>query len=330
MKTLITGASGFVGNAVMRKCLERGEDVRVMVRAGSDRRLINEYPVEIVEGDLTKRESLDSALNNCRHLYHVAADYRLWSRYPEELYQSNVEGTRNIMLAALEQSLERIVYTSSVATLGLNADASPANENTPVSLDDMVGDYKRSKYLAEREVDKLVTEQGLPAVIVNPSTPVGPGDIKPTPTGQMILDAITGKMPAYVDTGLNIVHVDDVAEGHLAAMDKGKAGESYILGAADMTLQEILVYIADLIDQKPPAIKLPHELILPIAWVMERVASVTHQPPRVTVSGVQLAKKKMYFSHSKAATVLGYSPRSAQLALSDAVDWFRSSLFRAR
>jgi len=299
MKTLITGASGFVGNAVMRKCLERGEDVKVMVRAGSDRRLINEYPVEIVEGDLTKRESLDSALNDCRYLYHVA----------------------------LEQSLERIVYTSSVATLGLNADASPANENTPVSLDDMVGDYKRSKYLAEREVDKLIAEQGLPAVIVNPSTPVGPGDIKPTPTGQMILDAITGKMPAYVDTGLNIVHVDDVADGHLAAMDKGKIGDSYILGSADMTLQEILIYIAGLIEQKPPAIKLPHNLILPIAWIMERVASVTHQPPRVTVSGVQLAKKRMFFSHNKAASVLGYSPRSAQLALSDAVEWFQSPFF---
>ena len=221
MKTLITGASGFVGSAVMRKCLARGEDVRVLVRENSDRRLITEHPVEVVVGDLNDPNSLNAALKDCHYLYHVAADYRLWSRNPEELYQSNVEGTRNIMLAALQQGIQRIVYTSSVATLGLHADGSAANEDSPVSLSDMIGDYKRSKYLAEREVDNLIAEQNLPAVIVNPSTPVGAGDIKPTPTGQMILDAVTGKMPAYVDTGLNIVHVEDVADGHLAAMDRG-------------------------------------------------------------------------------------------------------------
>ena len=327
MTTLVTGASGFVGNAVMRHCLAREEKVRVLVRANSDRRLIDNYQVEVVQGDLSDRDSLEAALNGCDYLYHVAADYRLWSRYPEQLYQSNVDGTRNIMLAALDQKVKRIVYTSSVATLGLHADGSPSDETTPVSLSDMVGDYKRSKYLAEREVESLIIERGLPAVIVNPSTPVGPGDLKPTPTGQMILDAITGKMPAYVDTGLNIVHVDDVAIGHLSAMDKGEIGESYILGAADMTLQEILAYIAKLIEQKPPVVKLPHNLILPIAWVMERIASVTHQPPRVTVSGVQLAKKKMFFSHAKAKDVLDYSPRSAHSALADAVEWFQSPYF---
>lgn len=323
MKTLITGASGFVGNAVMRKCLARGNDVRVLVRANSDRRLLNEKEVDIVTGDLNDPASLQSALKDCQHLYHVAADYRLWSQNPEELYQSNVDGTRNIMQAALDQGVERIVYTSSVATLGLHADGSAANEDSPVSLADMVGDYKRSKYLAEREVDQLVNEQNLPAVIVNPSTPIGPGDIKPTPTGQMILDAITGQMPAYVDTGLNIVHVDDVADGHIAAMDKGVIGERYILGAMDMTLQEILTHIAELIQQKPPSVKLPHNLILPVAWCMERIASVTGTPPRVTVSGVKLAKKKMFFSHLKASQKLDYQPRSVDLALSDAVDWFK-------
>jgi len=324
MTTLITGASGFVGSAVMRKCLARGEDVRVLVRENSDRSLIREHPVEVVVGDLTDQASLESALKNCQYLYHVAADYRLWSKDPNELYQSNVDGTRNIMLAALQQGVERIVYTSSVATLGLHTDGSPANEDSPVSLDDMVGDYKRSKYLAEREVDKLVAEQKLPAVIVNPSTPVGAGDIKPTPTGQMILDAVTGQMPAYVDTGLNIVHVEDVADGHLSAMDQGAIGERYILGAADMTLQEILSYIFSEIGQKPPTIKLPHNLILPVAWGMERIASVTGKPPRVTVSGVQLAKKKMFFSHAKASKHLSYSPQPAEQALSDAIKWFQS------
>jgi len=323
MKTLITGASGFVGSAVMRKCLERGEDVRVLVRENSDRRLVADQSVEVVVGDLNDRASLDAALKGCQHLYHVAADYRLWSRDQNELYQSNVEGTRNIMLAALEQAVDRIVYTSSVATLGLNTDGSASNEDTPVTLDDMIGDYKRSKYLAEREVDKLVSEKNLPAVIVNPSTPVGPGDIKPTPTGQMILDAITGKMPAYVDTGLNIVHVDDVADGHLAAMDQGTIGDRYILGSQDMTLQEILTAIATTINTKPPSIKLPHNLVLPIAWCMERVASITGTPPRVTVAGVQLAKKRMFFSHAKASTQLDYSPRPSEHALSDAISWFQ-------
>lgn len=323
MKTLITGASGFVGSAVMRQCLARGEDVRVLVRENSDRSLITKHSVEVVVGDLTNRASLEAALENCQHLYHVAADYRLWSRDPNELYQSNVDGTRNIMLAALQQGVERIVYTSSVATLGLHADGSAANEDSPVSVNDMIGDYKRSKYLAEREVDKLVVEQNLPAVIVNPSTPVGPGDIKPTPTGQMILDAVTGQMPAYVDTGLNIVHVDDVADGHLAAMDRGVIGERYILGSADMSLQEILTIIANTINQKPPSVKLPHNLVLPIAWCMERVASITGTPPRVTVSGVQLAKKRMFFSHAKASQHLGYVPRPADQALRDAVAWFQ-------
>ena len=277
----------------------------------------------MVVGDLNDPNSLNAALKDCHYLYHVAADYRLWSRNPEELYQSNVEGTRNIMLAALQQGIQRIVYTSSVATLGLHADGSAANEDSPVSLSDMIGDYKRSKYLAEREVDNLIAEQNLPAVIVNPSTPVGAGDIKPTPTGQMILDAVTGKMPAYVDTGLNIVHVEDVADGHLAAMDRGIIGERYILGAVDMTLQEILSYIFKSIDQKPPTIKLPHNLILPIAWLMERIALVTNSPPRITVSGVQLAKKRMFFSHAKASQKLSYSPRPAEQALDDAVKWFQ-------
>jgi len=329
--TLVTGASGFVGSALVRKLIEAAHPVRVLLRPASDRRNIEKLPVEVALGDLGDKTALERALEGCTALFHVAADYRLWARHPQQLYQSNVAGTANIMQAALKARVGRIVYTSSVATLGLNADRSPADENTPVTLDDMIGHYKRSKFLAEAEVKRMIAEQGLPAVIVNPSTPVGPRDVKPTPTGRMVLDAACGRTPAYVDTGLNLVHVDDVAQGHLLAFEQGVVGERYVLGGRNMTLQEILIEVARITGQKPPRVKLPHNLILPIAYLSEAWAWLTNGPePRATVDGVRLSKKYMYFSIEKARRELGYNPRPAEEALKDAVEWFRANGYCGR
>jgi len=322
MKTLITGASGFIGSAVMRLLLEADHDVRAIVRPGSDRRNLDGLPVEIFEGDLQDKTSLEDAVKDCNAVFHVAADYRLWIPDPDNMYQTNVAGTRNLMLASAEAGVEKIVYTSSVAVLGLNKDGSPANEDTPISADDMIGHYKRSKYLAEKEVTKLINENALPAVIVNPSTPLGPRDIKPTPTGNIILETLNDRMPAYVDTGLNIAHVDDVAKGHLLAFEKGKIGERYILGGENLSLQTILGIICELIDKKPPSIKLPHNLVLPIAWCMERWAEISKKEPRATVDEVRMSKKLMYFSSDKAIKELGYEIRPAKEAIKDAIDWF--------
>ncbi|MCH6578675.1 MAG: NAD-dependent epimerase/dehydratase family protein, partial [Proteobacteria bacterium] len=262
MTALVTGATGFVGSAVARKLIGAGKAVRVLVRADSDRRNIDGLRVEALEGELGDRASLARALEGCDALYHVAADYRLWVPDPDRMYANNVEGTRNIMEAALDAGVGRIVYTSSVAVLGLHPDGTPADEDLPVSVDDMIGHYKRSKFLAEEEVRRMVSEQGLPAVIVNPSTPIGPRDIKPTPTGRMIVEAAAGRMPAYVDTGLNLVHVDDVALGHLLAFERGRVGERYILGAENLSLREILTEIAGMVGRRPPRIRLPHNLLL--------------------------------------------------------------------
>ena len=324
--TLVTGASGCVGSALVRKLIAAAHQVRVLLRPTSDLRNIEGLPVEVALGDLTDKNSLERALEGCNALYHAAADYRLWARHPQQLYQNNVAGTVNIMQAALKAGVERIVYTSSVATLGLHADGSPADENTPVTLNDMIGHYKRSKFLAEAEVKRMIAGQGLPAVIVNPSTPVGPRDIRPTPTGRMVLDAACGRTPAYVDTGLNLVHVDDVAQGHLLAFERGVAGERYILGGRNMTLKEILTEIARISGQKPPRVKLPHNLVLPIAYLSEAWAWLTNGPePRATVDGVRLSKKYMFFSIEKARRELGYNPRPVEEALKDAVEWFRAN-----
>ena len=324
--TLVTGASGCVGSALVRKLIAAAHQVRVLLRPTSDLRNIEGLPVEVALGDLTDKNSLERALEGCNALYHAAADYRLWARHPQQLYQNNVAGTVNIMQAALKAGVERIVYTSSVATLGLHADGSPADENTPVTLNDMIGHYKRSKFLAEAEVKRMIAGQGLPAVIVNPSTPVGPRDIRPTPTGRMVLDAACGRTPAYVDTGLNLVHVDDVAQGHLLAFERGVAGERYILGGRNMTLQELLTEIARISGQKPPRVKLPHNLVLPIAYLSEAWAWLTNGPePRATVDGVRLSKKYMFFSIEKARRELGYNPRPVEEALKDAVEWFRAN-----
>lgn len=324
MTTLVTGASGFVGSAVVRQLLDAGHRVRVLLRPGSDRRNVQELPVEIALGDLTDPASLGSAVRGCNALFHVAADYRLWAPDPRELYQCNVTGTGNIMRAAAEAGVGRIVYTSSVATLGQTRDGSPASEDTTACLADMIGHYKRSKFLAEAEVARLVKEEGLPAVIVNPSTPVGPRDIKPTPTGRMILDAALGRMPAYVDTGLNLVHVDDVATGHLLAFERGVAGQRYILGGENMTLKEILTGIAAMVGRPPPRLRLSPGLIMPLAYACEAWARLMDgSEPRITVDGVRMSRKYMFFSADKARHDLGFTARPVEEALSDAIEWFR-------
>lgn len=324
MKILITGASGFVGSAVVRQLLERGNQVRALVRPQSDRCNLAGLAVELVTGDLREPASLDEAVEGCQALFHVAADYRLWVPEPDGMYKTNVEGTRNLLLAAAKAGVERIVYTSSVATMGCLPDGKPANEETPVSLSDMIGHYKRSKFLAEAEVCRLVKESDLPVVTVNPSTPVGPRDLKPTPTGRMILQAAAGRMPAYVNTGLNLVHVDDVARGHLLAFERGRTGERYILGGCNMTLKEILQELANFTGRPAPRVCLPHNLILPVAYMVEAFARVSRAgEPFITVDGVRLAKKRMFFSDEKARKELGYNPGSVNQALRDAVDWFK-------
>lgn len=326
MTTLVTGGTGFIGSAVVRKLISASHPVRALVRPGSDQRnLAGLDGIEIVTGDLRERSSLMSALDGCEALFHIAADYRLWSLDPQELFTTNVRGTRDIMLSALESGVRRIVYTSSVATLGLNPDATPGDENTPVSVEHMIGAYKRSKFVAEAEVRCLAKEKRLPVVIVNPSAPVGPRDIKPTPTGRMILDAAAGRMPAYVDTGLNIVHVDDVADGHLLAYENGTEGERYILGESNLTLRDIFQKIAEITHGRPPKLRLPHNLILPLAYIAEGIAAITKKEPRLTVDGTRLAKKYMFFSIDKAVRELGFSPRPAKEALRDAVQWFHEN-----
>jgi dihydroflavonol-4-reductase len=322
MKTLVTGANGFVGSAIVRLLLDEGHEVRVLARPGSDRRNFEGLEIEIIEGDLREPDTLKSAVNGSNTLFHVAADYRLWIPDPDSMYKTNVEGTRNLILTATDAGVEKIVYTSSVATLGINKDGTVSDESTPSTLEDMTGHYKRSKFLAEKEVNKIIKEQSCPVTIVNPSTPVGPRDIKPTPTGRIVLDTIRNRMPAYVDTGLNIVHVDDVALGHILAMQKGEIGERYILGGDNMTLASILEYICVSQDMSPPKIKLPHNLVIPIAWFMERLADITNKEPRATVDGVRMSKKMMFFSSNKAKEKLGYQSRPGVEGLQDAIDWF--------
>ncbi|HEX9703590.1 MAG TPA: hopanoid-associated sugar epimerase, partial [Rhodospirillales bacterium] len=256
---LVTGATGFVGSAVLRKLIQAGQKTRVLVRPSSDRRNLEGLDLEIVEGDLMRPETLAPALAGASGLFHVAADYRLWTREPAAMFRANVEGTRAIMTTALQAGVERIVYTSSVATLGVLPGDAVADEETPVAFDDMIGPYKQSKFLAEAAVRDLIERERLPAVIVNPSTPVGPRDIKPTPTGRMIVEAAAGRMPAYVDTGLNLAHVDDVAEGHLLAFEHGQIGQRYILGGENMSLESILATVAKLTGGTPPRFRIPHD-----------------------------------------------------------------------
>ena len=321
---LVTGATGFVGSAVARALVAGGHEVRVLARRDSNRRNLEGLDVEIALGALEDPAALAAAVAGCRTLFHVAADYRLWVRDKAAMFRANVDGTRDLMLAALAAGVERIVYTSSVATLGLAADG-VADERTASRADDMIGPYKRSKFEAEAEVRRLVAERQLPAVIVNPSTPVGPGDVKPTPTGRLILEAARGRMPGFVDTGLNLVHVDDVAAGHLLAAARGRVGERYILGGENLALSEILAMVARAVGRRPPSLKIPYAVVLPVAVGAEAMARLTGREPFVTLDGARMAKKKMYFSSAKAKSELGYSPRPAERAILDAVAWFKAN-----
>jgi dihydroflavonol-4-reductase len=324
MSNLVTGANGFVGAAVVRALLARGEAVRAMVRAGSNLVNLADLSVEITRGDITDIDSVRRATAGCSTVFHVAADYRLWAPDESAMFRTNVDGSLSVVEAAAEAGVERLVYTSSVAVLGINRDRKPADETTPVTLEDMIGPYKRSKFLAEQAVRRRARELEFPVVTVNPSTPIGPGDFKPTPTGRIIVDAARGRMPAYVDTGLNVVHVDDVACGHLLARDVGEPGERYILGGADLSLKEILAMVATHAGRKPPSIRLPRAAVYPIAFVSELLARLTGGEPLATLDGLRMAKKHMYFSSQKAERELGYRSRPAEEAIVAALDWFRA------
>lgn len=325
MTVLVTGGTGFVGAAVVRKLLEDGQAVRALARKGSDRRNLDGLDIDIAEGDLTDAESLKRATQGISALFHVAADYRLWVPDSDAMLRANVQGSRDIIRAAAEAGAGRIVYTSSVAVLGIPKDGTPGDEASPVSVDDMIGIYKRSKFLAEDEVRRLVRDEGAPVVIVNPSTPVGPRDVKPTPTGRMIVEAASGKMPAYVDTGLNVVDVDDVAAGHLLAWRRGEIGQRYVLGGENMTLGAILGEIARITGRAAPKVCIPHGVVMPIAHLAEAWARLFGGEPFATVDGVKMAKKKMFFSSDKARVAFGYAPRPAAEALERAVAWFRAN-----
>lgn len=322
---LVTGATGFVGSAIARTLLAGGYRVRALVRATSVRANVEDLDIEVATGDLREPQSLVDAMRGARYLVHAAADYRLWTPDPQRLYASNVAGTVNVMLAARAAGLERIVYTSSVATLALHDDGTPADETRPLAPEAAIGAYKRSKVLAERTVERMVREEGLPAVIVQPSTPVGPRDIKPTPTGRVIVEAASGRMPAYVDTGLNLVHVDDVALGHVAALERGHLGERYILGGANVALAQMLADIARLVGRRAPRLQLPRRLLYPAAYVAEGLAAFTGREPLLTVDGLKMARHRMFFTSGKAERELDYRPRPYVEGLADAIAWFRTA-----
>jgi dihydroflavonol-4-reductase len=322
MDALVTGGTGFIGGRLVRRLVKAGLSVRVLVRHASPREVLAGLPVEFVLGDLRDACSLTEAVSGCRWLFHAAADYRLWAPRPEELYETNVAGTRRLIETGVASGVERIVYTSSVGALGLPADGRPGDETTPVTLEEMVGHYKRSKFLAEQEVLRLAAA-GAPVVLVHPSTPVGPGDVKPTPTGQMIVDFLLGRMPAFVDTGLNLVHVDDVASAHLLAAERGVVGEKYILGGRDLTLREIFAMLSEVTGRRAPRWEMPFGVALAAGHVSQWWADhVTHQPPRVPLEGVRMARKRMFFDSRKAIRELGMPQTPIKQALEEAVSWF--------
>ncbi len=320
---LVTGVSGFVGSAVARAFHRHGYTVRGLARASSDRTNLADFPGEVATGDIRDSASVAQALAGCDYLAHVAADYRLWARDPEEIVRNNRAGTEAVMRAALAAGTRRIVYTSSVATIAPDP-AGPATEDRPLSEQQAIGAYKRSKVVAERMVERMVAEQGLPAVIVNPSTPIGPRDVKPTPTGRILVEAASGRMPAFVDTGLNLVHVDDVAEGHVAALERGRIGRRYILGGEDVSLATLLGDIAALVGAKPPKVSLPIAPLVPLAWIAEGWAQVTGREPMLTRDALKMARHHMFFSSARAKAELGYAPRPYRAAVGDALDWFRA------
>ena len=323
MKAFLTGASGFVGSHVRSVLVERGVEVRCLVRASSPRANLEDVePGDLIEGDLRDPEALARAVEGCDTVFHCAADYRLYVRDPGEMYATNVEGTRNVLAAAHRAGVERVVYTSSVGALGLEPDGSPADESTPVSIDDMLGHYKRSKFLAERVAEEWAG-RGLPVVIVNPSTPIGDRDVKPTATGRVILDFLNRRTPAFVDTGLNWVDVRDVAIGHLRAAERGRVGEKYILGHRNLSLEGLFGKLARLTGLAAPRVRLPHWVPLTAAAVSTGWARLTGGEPRVPLDGVRLSRHKMYFDPSKAVRDLGLPQTPIDEALQRAVDWFQ-------
>jgi len=321
MTTLVTGATGFVGSHVARRLVASGECVRALARQGSRRNALDGTSVEWAEGDLRDEASLDRALAGVDRIYHVAADYRLWSRHPQEIYDSNVTGTKNLLAAGLRARVKRFVYTSTVATIAVPREGALPDETNRASVDEMIGNYKRSKLLAEQEALRAAHE-GLPVVIVNPTTPVGPGDWKPTPTGRIILDFLQGRMPAYVDTGLNFVAVEDVAEGHLLAAERGKIGERYLLGGRNMTLKELLDALAGITGLAAPTKQIPHSVALIAAYGDALFSRVTGREPRIPVEGVRIARHKMFVNDAKARKELGYQPGTVEAALERAVRWY--------
>jgi dihydroflavonol-4-reductase len=324
MKVFVTGATGFIGASLVRVLLEEGYTVKALVRPDSDHRNLAGLDIELCIGDLRDRTSLDKGLADCDTLYHAAADYRLWTRKPADMYEINVGGTRNVMEAALRRGLSRIVYTSSVGTLGNPGNGVSGTETTPVTLADMVGHYKKSKYLAEREAESFL-QRGMPLVIVNPSTPVGALDIKPTPTGRIIVDFLNRRMPAYLDTGLNIIDVEDCARGHLLAARHGRIGEKYILGSENLTLRRIFTILEEITGLPAPKVRLPYTPILIAAHVNEAISRVTGREPLIPLAGVQMARKFMFFDSAKAVRELGLATGPVDDALRKAVVWFRAN-----
>ena len=329
-RVLVTGASGFVGSAVARKLVERGYAVRALVRPTSPRFHLAGLDLDYAVGDLRDAETVRPAMAGVRYVFHVAADYRLWARDPNEILVNNRESTRIVMEEALRAGVERIVYTSSVATLAVRRDGTSVDETFPLDEAKAIGVYKRSKVVAERLVERMIAEQKLPAVIVNPSTPIGPRDVKPTPTGRIIVEAARGRMPAFVDTGMNLVHVDDVADGHLAALDRGKIGERYVLGGQNVHFSDMLGAIATLLGRRPPRVKIPRGAIVPLAIAAETIARFTGREPFVTRDALRMSKYRMFFTTAKAERDLGVTARPFTEALADAIEWFRGAGYLKR
>jgi dihydroflavonol-4-reductase len=324
MTALVTGASGFLGSHVARLLAERGERVRVLLRPTSQTGLLEGLAVERVSGDLRDPSSLGNALAGVKTVYHVAADYRLWARDPREIYESNVQGTRNLLEAARRAEVEKFVYTSTVGTIAVPRDGKLPDEGTITSIEEMIGDYKRSKWLAEQEARQAATA-GLPVVIVNPTAPVGPGDAKPTPTGRIIVDFLNGRMPAYVDTGLNFVPVEDAAAGHLLAAERGRIGERYILGGANLTLKQALEILSQVSGRPAPRMRVPHLLALGAAYADAALSRLVGREPHIPLEGVRMARHSMFVSTEKARTELGFSAGPIAAAFERAVRWYEAS-----
>lgn len=328
MTALVTGATGFVGSHVARQLVAAGESVRALARPGARRNALDGVAVEWVEGDLRDEASLDRALKSVRRVFHVAADYRLWAKRPQEIYENNVAGTKNLLAAALRSHVEKFIYTSTVATIAVARGADLPDETNRTTVDEMIGNYKKSKLLAEQEALRAAHE-GLPVVIVNPTTPVGPGDWKPTPTGRIILDFLLGRMPAYVDTGLNFVAVEDAARGHLLTAERGKIGERYLLGGENLTLKQVLDHLAEITGLRAPARKIPHAVALLAALGDTAFSRIMGREPRIQVEGVRIARHKMFVSDQKARRELGYTSAPVKDALRRAVEWYVANGYAA-